>query len=241
MKGSEPSVRSSTVSQEAFIEAWIALGESYDEERDRLADELQAVAGTRPKVLDMVWLQRKRAATVSLRKALADRTLLQDKALLDLLASSQAIEAEFQEWLVELPWCDWAVDALERAVRVRRVLDERALGKAAAEQAAKESAASGHDAASSPAASSHTLKTYLTYFCGAAGRDPKEGAPGIGCNQPPLPPNWQAMDDVDWARWWLLLGGFLPRSSWMPMVGRACTTRRRAPSTGTWATMWFVG
>ena len=114
-----------TVSQEAFIAAWIALGDSYDAERDRLADEQQAVMETRPKSLDQGWLQRKRAATVALRKALADRTVLQDKALCELLASSQDIQAQFRERQGEVPLSSWAQDALERAHRVQRVLDER--------------------------------------------------------------------------------------------------------------------
>ena len=232
-------VRTSTVFQEAFIAAWIALGESYDVERDRLADELKAVKETRPRSLDMVWLLRKRAATVSLKKALAARTVLQDVALVDLLASSQAIEADFQEWQLELPWCDWAVDALERAMRVRRVLEERARGIAmAAEEsrapgapsstaaswpaAASSPTASSHAPASRPTASSHALVKYQTYFCKAAGRDPKDGAPGIGCYQPPCPVNFHTMDDLEWARWWLQLGGFssaeqLDVDGWTPL------------------------
>ena len=109
-----------TVSQEAFIAAWIALGDSYDAERDRLVEEHQEVMATKPASLDPAWLQRKRAAAVALRNALDDRTVLQEQALCDLLASSQDIQAQFREWQGEIPWPRWAQDALERATRVRR-------------------------------------------------------------------------------------------------------------------------
>ena len=82
-----------TVSQEAFIAAWIALGDRYDAERDRLVEELQVVMATKPESLDPALLQRKRAATVALRRAQADWRVLQDQALCELLASSHDIQA----------------------------------------------------------------------------------------------------------------------------------------------------
>ena len=154
-----------TVSQEAFIAAWIALGDDYDAERDRLVEEQQVLMATKPKSLDPAWLQRKRGATVALRNALAHRTVLQGSALCELLASSQDTEARFQEWHLELPWSDWAQDALERATRVRRVLDERARGNAVAAQQAHAPGAPRSTSAWShaPAAGNNSaLSQYMT-------------------------------------------------------------------------------
>ena len=104
-----------------------------------------------------------------------------------------------------LPWSGWAVDALETATKVRRVLWERSHG-----QEMSTLLANVPGAPSGSWASSHVpaWRMYAVYFCGAAGRNVGDGAPGIGCKQPELPDNWQAMDDVAWARWFLLLGGF---------------------------------
>ena len=67
-------------SQEAFMQSWMALGDIYDGERDRLAVEIQSIMHSRPRMLNEQWLLRKRAATVALRTAIAAREDLEEAA-----------------------------------------------------------------------------------------------------------------------------------------------------------------
>ena len=106
---------------------------------------------------------------MALRNALADRTVLQEQALSDLLASSQDIQEQFREWQAEIHWSSWAQDALKRAMPVRRVFDARERGRATAARQAYAPVAPRSTSASShaPAAGrAPPLQRYLSYFCG---------------------------------------------------------------------------
>jgi hypothetical protein len=49
---------------------------------------------------------------------------------------------------------------------------------------------------------------YIEWFSQAAGRRPEQGPPPAWCPQPEDPPDSAHWDKMDWALWWLAMGGY---------------------------------
>ena len=174
-----------------------ALQFEYDERWQVLCELAQKVHGARPTSLDFDWLLERRSVQVSIRTMRESRRKAEERRDLELLASSQAIQEKYPVELVAgMAWRDYVQEALDCAVDLR----ER-----------REAQVKLDPVTNAPTASSHVVagarERYLQWFCHAAGRRVEDGPPGFDADQPETP-QMEVFDDVAWARFFFLKGGY---------------------------------